>query len=521
MNSSVLCRLRRHESGSTTILFGLAALTLVGAVGGAIDYNRYAAARRATQAAVDAAVLAGARTLLMNPDDSTAAINAATNYYNGNVAGRVQLASDTISFKVVENKTAVTAEGGAKLATTFLQVLGIPQLTVMSQAAAGFPKAKISGGGGSDIEVAVMLDLTGSMCDDGVGPCTSGTKLTAMKDAAKELVDIVVRDEQTPKTSKVALVPFSTRIRVAQNGAGGNLMTQLTGMPDTWSGWRMICTQSNGGSGGSEGNGDWECLNEESQYQTDWKIMPCVTDRYYNSSSSYDYTDDKPGSGEWLNAHGGDRSPESWDSSETAQTSYTGATQADPSYNWNYDPTGYCHDVSEDNLIVPLTSDKTSLKSAIDNLEAYGSTSGTLGTAFAWYMLSPKWTSIWTGPSAPGGYNLLTTQGSNGAPQLRKVAVLMSDGVYNTVRGWKEQDQQEMSNHAKQLCTNMKAAGIEIYTIGFALDQLTPSEKTIAEDTLLSCGSSVEHFYNTLTANELTAAFQDIGIKLTSIALSK
>ena len=144
MNSSVLCRLRRHESGSTTILFGLAALTLVSAVGGAIDYNRYAAARRATQAAVDAAVLAGARTLLMNPDDSTAAINAATNYYNGNVAGPVQLASDTISFKVVENKTAVTAEGSAKLATTFLQVLGIPQLTVMSQAAAGFPKAKSS-----------------------------------------------------------------------------------------------------------------------------------------------------------------------------------------------------------------------------------------------------------------------------------------------------------------------------------------------------------------------------------------
>ena len=87
---------------------------------------------------------------------------------------------------------------------------------------------------------------------------------------------------------------------------------------------------------------------------------------------------------------------------------------------------------------------------------------------------------------------------NNGRPLLRKVAVLMSDGVYNTVRGWKDQNQQTVSNSAKAICTNMKAQGIEIFTVGLALDELTTTERAIAENTLQSCGTDLSHFYSTL-----------------------
>ena len=65
----------------------------------------------------------------------------------------------------------------------------------------------------------------------------------------------------------------------------------------------------------------------------------------------------------------------------------------------------------------------------------------------------------------------------------------------------------------------MKAQGIEIFTIGLALDELTPAERIIADDTLRSCGTDISHFYATLDVAELQAAFQDIAYQLSSIAL--
>ena len=61
--------------------------------------------------------------------------------------------------------------------------------------------------GGSNIEVSLMLDVTGSMCD----PCT---KINALKTAAKDLIDIVVWDDQSQYTSRVALAPFADAVNV-------------------------------------------------------------------------------------------------------------------------------------------------------------------------------------------------------------------------------------------------------------------------------------------------------------------
>jgi hypothetical protein len=399
--------------------------------------------------------------------------------------------------------------------------LGITELPIAVASTSKFPKAKISSGGGgsSNLEIAVMLDLTGSMCDDGIGPCTNGTKLQALKDAAKDLVNITVLADQLTYTSKVALVPFSTRVRVGPDGGGAAAMQAMTNLPATWTGWFNICTQSSG-TGGSEGEGSWACQQYQSQHQALWKIMPCVTDRMLDAGNAYNYTDDQPGSGRWMNGHDGTRRQLSWDSGSNALSSGIGAQSTDPADFWNHDSTGGCADVAEANEIVPLTSDKANLATRIDALEAYGSTSGALGTAFAWYMMSPSWSNVWPNASQPGGYSDLTNIQSNGRPKLRKVAVLMTDGGYNTLRGWKGQNQQTVSNHAKQLCTNMKAAGIEIYTVAFALDQLPAGERAVATDTLKSCGTDLQHFYETLSPQQLKDAFMEIAMSLTTVYLS-
>ena len=97
----------------------------------------------------------------------------------------------------------------------------------------------------------------------------------------------------------------------------------------------------------------------------------------------------------------------------------------------------------------------------------------------------------------------------------------MTDGGYNTYRGWKEQNQQEVSNYAIEVCTNMKAKGIEVYTVGFALNELSAAEQTIARATLQACGTDIKHFYDTLTVPQLQQAFRDIGSSMTKLYLSK
>jgi hypothetical protein len=296
------------------------------------------------------------------------------------------------------------------------------------------------------------------------------------------------------------------------------MMKKLTNLDPTWSGWYNMCVASSG-SGSSETGGNWTCSKYTKNYYTDWKVMPCVTDRFYDASWNFGLTDAAPGPGNWLNAHDGSRMTLGPDSSTTVATSKTGESKALAAEHWNFSGAGDCADVAESNEILPLTNNVAALKDRIDGLSAYGATSGVLGTAWSWYMLSPKWSSVFPSASEPKDYSLLSQVNSSGAPKLRKIAILMTDGVYNTFRGWKDQDTTFVSNNAVSMCTQMKNAGIEIYTIGFALNGLTAAEKNLAINTLQSCGSDVEHFYQSINAQQLRQAFESIGNKVSSTAI--
>ncbi len=89
-----------------------------------------------------------------------------------------------------------------------------------------------------------------------------------------------------------------------------------------------------------------------------------------------------------------------------------------------YDYTGDNNDactLSADDEVLPLTSDKTTLTNKIKNLDIAGSTAGQIGTAWAWYLLSPNWKALW-----PSSAALAYSPG-----KLQKIAVLMTDGEYN------------------------------------------------------------------------------------------
>jgi Flp pilus assembly protein TadG len=519
----------RSEGGQTAAIFALMTVPLMGFIGMAVDGARWYQGRQATSHAVDAAVLAAARKMQLEPDNVTAAMNAARQTYLAHIASRNVPTRDTVEFVLVDNSTSVTARGEAVMSTSFLSLIGIPELPMFQPGTGESAKATFLSGlnEGTNIELSLVLDFTGSMCDSG-DACSSGVKLQGLRDAAKELVGIVVNDNQSAYTSRIALVPFSTRIRVADDHSDGTLMQRLTGMPTTWSGYVSECQgwtgSGTGGGGETNETGTWTCSGGwQTVLRSNWKILPCVTERLYgtrwDADDTIDYSDRTPGPGYWLNAHGGDRAPYFADSSQ--DFGLTPNTQATPTGHWNYYADSYCNDVPETNVVLPLSSDKERLRNTIDAYTASGATAGPLGTAFGWYMLSPNWSSVWPSASQPGSYADLTDRQSNGAPKLRKVAVIMTDGVYNTMRGSKELHKGKVADHAREMCRGMKDKGIEVYTVGFALDQLTGSDKSTAENMLKDCGTSVRHFYSTLNVPQLKEAFRDIALRVTPVRLTQ
>jgi Flp pilus assembly protein TadG len=563
--------LRSDDRGGISIMFGLALLILCICIGAAIDYGRWTSARQQTQSAVDAALLAASRVAQLT-GDATQASSAAFEHYDKMKSPN--LTNDGISFGPGASLNDWKVLGTAAVSTPFLNLIGVSQLTVKPR---GTASVALGGADDSNLEISLMLDLTGSMCPAGVEPCSTGPKLDALKKAASDLVHLVVWDNQSTTKSRVALVPFANQIRVGGDDTleGAQMMKKLTNMDRYYTGRKWDCsawvvtpggpyvppTGGNSEGGGSAGSGGSVYTCPEANYVypiVNLKIAPCVTDRFKHTQwdnwandgsndQQWNLSDAKPGSDNWLNGADGSRMPMSESSSDinpgfgsgtgvVNNNSATPAARKNDAWNaWTYNEGGVCWNSPVNNIIMPLTSDKPALLARIAGFEAYGPTGGAMATQWSWYMLSPNWDNIWSGESTPGPYDDLLEKTASGAPKLRKIAVLLTDGVYNTYRNWNGQNAGLMSNYAQKVCRDMKAAGITIYTVGFGLNELSTADQAMATTTLKECstsheiadGTTVFNFYDVQTgtpeqtAYGLRGAFRDIGLQLTKLRLTE
>ena len=159
--------------------------------------------------------------------------------------------------------------------------------------------------------------------------------------------------------------------------------------------------------------------------------------------------------------------------------------------------------------IVPLTDSKTSLKSAVSALNASGTTAGHLGTSWAWYLISPKWASLWPAASKPANYDDANTM---------KVAVLMTDGLYNTVGGvMSGANVAAAATKARAACKSMRDKNIKIYSVGF----IKAGDDPAAADTLKDCAGTNGSFYKAENGDELKAAFKAIAQDISRLRLTK
>jgi len=120
-------QLKRDREGSVTATFALALIPLVGLVGAAIDYSSANNARTKLQAALDAALLSGAK------DGSANWTATALNTFNANL--NAKLASNVNPIFQLTSKRAYTGRVTATVPSNFSR--GTRQLSQPLQALSG------------------------------------------------------------------------------------------------------------------------------------------------------------------------------------------------------------------------------------------------------------------------------------------------------------------------------------------------------------------------------------------------
>lgn len=490
---------------------------------------------------------------------------SSTTQVAGGSVGKVTLSGNTFNTTTNSISPTLTTQVG----TTILGLAGIKSIasTVSSSVTVGQTAAQA-------VEVSIMVDLTGSMGATATGD--TNTKIANLRLAGQDLINILM--PTSGATAKVAIAPFADYVNAdtyaaAATGlsATGNYTnstdlgkTKVGAYYGSYSGYYGTSASSqpagsgaNANSGGTSTVTSNYCTTSDPNYSnygyatysyacgTSSYPQTCTVNQgtiaatqngstsgsvygnfYLASATYYGGSYYQPGiwrgyfvptkstacsssaqtSGKLVTCvtERSDSTNYATDAAPTSGNGYAGAyNQGSSGAKSNYSSDGKCWVAGRElPKILPLTSDRTIPYNFFDGLGSSsvgGGTPGHIGTAWAWYMLSPNWNTVFTS-------NQAAAYGS-----ARKVVVLMTDGEYN-----EQYTSKASATQAQDLCTKMKAAGVEVYTVGFGFSQnvvanASGTSEQRAADLLTKCSSGSNHYYFPYNGTALRTAFQAIG----------
>jgi hypothetical protein len=616
-------RFRSDERGVFVVVFSLMAIILIAMAGAVVDFVSLQQARNRAQVALDAATLALHSQILAEEVDAES-IRAQAEALVVERIGDPRISAAIDDIQINQETGSLYFAAMLDVPTIFVRLVGVPNLGARIQSEATR--------GSRDIEVAVAIDVTGSM-DRSVptGNGQSQTKIAALRTALGELINLVVQDQQTPTYSKMALVPYSMGVNLGSyaeairgpitgptaitnvgwaNGAGKGITDATRANPV------VITSNGHGFQNGDRvfisGVRGMTSINDRiftvANRAANTFALQSVDGRNYNSfqssnpagtatkclnsscelvvtsarhglaSSEYVYITGVGGTNINNSPHAawqvGTTTTDAFVLSGTSRTNgnygnYTSGGQAyctrpgceyfffrnaERNNNWrrhqistcvtertdyaytddppstaylgrNYPSSGAGNNCLPD-TIVPLTSDKGVLSGIAQNLSAVGSTSGHIGIAWAWYMVSPNFNGPWPATSQPAPAD---------EDNVLRAVVLMTDGEFNTVycdgvvsqlstTGSGELRDKINCNapngssydQARALCNAMKAANIVVFTVGFDLGS-SPGARTMMSE----CASSPDHAYEANTGQDLVDVFALIGRNLAQLRVTR
>ncbi|MCB1507094.1 MAG: VWA domain-containing protein [Hyphomicrobiaceae bacterium] len=178
-------------------MFGLIVMIIFGCSAIAIDFARVNRSRSLAMMALDSAALATAKQLRLEGGSADELKQLAQSYFESNL--RAQRALDTIfdnfdvSIDRAKSRAIISVE--VTTPTALGRIFDVTAFKSKHTAEAIYSAR--------DIELAMMLDVSGSM---------RGTKIAALRDAAKDLVDIVLEETNGPSANRIGIAPYSTSV---------------------------------------------------------------------------------------------------------------------------------------------------------------------------------------------------------------------------------------------------------------------------------------------------------------------
>ena len=203
-----LRRFGRDEDGSM-IIFSLFLIIMMLIVGGmAVDLMRFETNRSRLAATLDRAILAAA-----DLDQTLSPEQVVRDYFQ-----KAGLLEQLQSVSVVEtvNSRSVSASASINVNMMFMDLLGIEQLEAP---AAGMARETIT-----DIEIAMVLDVSGSMGSNG--------KIGNLRTAARNFVQTVLANDINNKIS-ISIVPFNAQVNLGATLRSQYNVTNLTGITNS------------------------------------------------------------------------------------------------------------------------------------------------------------------------------------------------------------------------------------------------------------------------------------------------
>lgn len=319
-------RFIKADRGNIAIIFAYALVPILGFIGAAVDYTRANSARSSMQAALDSTALMLSKDLSEGTITTAQIATKASTYFTA-LYTNLDAKSVAITASYTANSSqgsTIQVNGSGTVTTDFLKMVNVPNLSFNSSSTAAWGNARM--------RVAMALDNTGSMADDG--------KMPAMQSAAKALIDQLSALAKTPGDIYISIIPFAKDVNVGASNYNQSWVDFTDWDADPAS--PGICSNPNKSTRSS-------CLQSNKTWTPDHSQWNgCVWDR----DQDYDTKNTAPFAG-------------------NAPTLF-------PAEQWSACPV----------QLMPLSYDWSALKSLINSMTPNGNTNQGIGMAWAWQSLA-------------------------------------------------------------------------------------------------------------------------------------
>ncbi len=233
MNSqakSTRCFRYERRRGATLVLIVVLMVVIVAAGAFAVDFGRMQLVRSQLQTAVDAGALAGSLQLKKDPTDIEAARAAARDFITRNRVGfNVTVPAESITVELggwdSTTRTFDSQTAQRDAVSVYATQTNEPFLfaRIFGQTSFSLPRQSVAVAGASKLEIMMVLDLSGSMADDG--------RIQALQAAAPVFVNVI---EQVANDDRIGVMGYGVQKGTYNPAAAGHQGVVYTASPATY-----------------------------------------------------------------------------------------------------------------------------------------------------------------------------------------------------------------------------------------------------------------------------------------------